>query len=94
MDDEPIPGWKPIFKEEREQIRKAQQSGDFSAYLGCSFRWLATVDMLEVEIKQLKKRLGEDDVTGIICKAWKSCPHPEICQEKCVDKDLVDSERS
>jgi hypothetical protein len=30
----------------------------------------------------------DDEATGIICKIWDSCPHPELCQEKCIDVDI------
>lgn len=29
--------------------------------------------------------------TGIICKVWNQCHHPELCQESCYDEDLVES---
>jgi hypothetical protein len=28
------------------------------------------------------------ECTGIICKVWPQCPHPEKCQDKCFDDDL------
>jgi hypothetical protein len=31
----------------------------------------------------------DDEVTGIICRAWQSCPHPGLCQTECWDADLV-----
>jgi predicted kinase len=29
-----------------------------------------------------------DEITGIICKVWPQCHHPEICQDKCFDDDI------
>ena len=26
--------------------------------------------------------------TGVICKRWNGCPHPEICQDHCIDEDI------
>ena len=31
---------------------------------------------------------SEKESTGIICKRWSGCPHPEICQDYCIDKDI------
>lgn len=43
------------------------------------------------------ERLDQDDgkpVTGIICKVWGDCPHPELCQKLCWDKDLLEVDMS
>jgi hypothetical protein len=32
----------------------------------------------------------KEDCTGIICKVWQVCHHPELCQKECFDKDLVE----
>lgn len=29
------------------------------------------------------------ECTGIICKIWAECPHPELCQDECFDDDIV-----
>lgn len=30
----------------------------------------------------------DTECTGIICKIWPQCHHPELCQEECFDADL------
>lgn len=47
-----------------------------------------------VKIGKYYHDLDEDEeesreTTGIICKVWNFCQHPEICQKSCFDKDLV-----
>jgi len=43
--------------------------------------------------REVQNQIDENDIaaSGIICKAWDHCTHPEFCEEKCQDEDLVDS---
>ena len=32
---------------------------------------------------------SKKEPTGIVCKRWNGCPHPEICQDHCIDDDII-----
>lgn len=32
--------------------------------------------------------MSERVATGIICRVWPECHHPELCQDACADDDL------